>query len=296
MKTNNITKHAYVPKRMTHSQRIWKQYKKNRGAVFGLIVLTIMVIVMIASQFVFDYEADVIAINSSHRLTAPCAEYPLGTDHLGRDILARLCFGAKYSIVIGICSALISLAIGSMAGAFAGFVGGRTEEIIMRIVELFLMIPSTLVTVLIVYCLGASVPNLILALGVSNIPHFARNARASVVTVRGCEYIEAAEACGSIKLRTLFVHVIPNSLSPILVQFTSRVAGAIIEAAGFSFLGLGVPAPMPEWGAMLVDARPFMIEHSYLILFPGLAIFIVSLAINLMGDGLRDALDPKLKR
>ena len=275
---------------------IWRQFKKNKGAVMGLITLSIIICVAIAANFVFDYETDIVGINSSQRLQPPSWEHLFGTDQMGRDVFARICYGAQYSLILGIGGALISLLIGSFLGAMAAFVGGLFEEVVMRIVELFLMVPGILITVLIVYCLGTSVPNLILALGVGTIPHFARNARAAVVTVRSNEYVESSRAIGSTGIRTLLTHVIPNALSPILVQATSRVAGCIIDAAGFSFLGLGIPAPLPEWGAMLVDARQYMTAKPYLIIIPGIAILVTVLAINQIGDGLRDALDPKLKR
>lgn len=280
----------------SYSAQIWHQFKKNKGAVIGLVVFCIIVVIAIASNFVFDYDTDIVGMNSSQRLLSPSLEHPFGTDQMGRDVLARVCYGAQYSLLIGVVAVLISVVFGSIIGAIAGFVGGTVESVIMRTVELLLMIPGLLLVILIVYCLGASIPNLMLALGLSTVPHFARNARAAVLTVRGNEYVEAARAIGSTGPKTLFKHVLPNALSPILVQATSRIAGCIIDAAGYSFLGLGVPAPLPEWGAMLSDGRGFMREYPFLEIFPGLAIMITVLAINLVGDGLRDALDPKLKR
>lgn len=280
----------------SYSAQIWHQFKKNKGAVIGLVVFILIVIIAIASNFIFDYDTDIVGMNSAQRLLPPSLEHPFGTDQMGRDVLARVCYGAKYSLLIGVVSVLISVVFGSIIGAIAGFVGGTVESVIMRTVELLLMIPGLLLVILIVYCLGASIPNLMLALGLSTVPHFARNARAAVLTVRGNEYVEAARAIGSTGPKTLFKHVLPNALSPILVQATSRIAGCIIDAAGYSFLGLGVPAPLPEWGAMLSDGRGFMREYPFLEIFPGLAIMITVLAINLVGDGLCDALDPKLKR
>ena len=296
MNKEKLLRQSDMRRTQSAGAQIWKRFTKNKGAVLGLVMITVIIIVAIASNFVFDYDTDVVGINSANRLKEPSAEHWFGTDALGRDVFARVCWGAQYSLVIGIGGALISLLIGSFIGAVAAFIGGWVEEVIMRIVEILLMVPGILITVLIVYCLGTSVPNLILALGVSTIPHFARNARAAVVTVRGNEYIESSRAIGSTGIRTLFSHVLPNALSPILVQATSRVAGCIIDAAGFSFLGLGIPAPLPEWGAMLVDARQYMTVKPYLIIIPGIAIILTVLAINQIGDGLRDALDPKLKR
>lgn len=280
----------------SYSAQIWHQFKKNKGAVIGLVLFILIVLIAIVSNFVFDYETEIVGMNSSQRLLFPSLEHPFGTDHMGRDVLARVCYGAKYSLMIGVLSVVISVVFGSIIGAIAGYVGGVVESIIMRTVELLLMIPGLLLVILIVYCLGASIPNLMLALGLSTVPHFARNARAAVLTVRGNEYVEAARAIGSKGPTILFKHVLPNALSPILVQATSRIAGCIIDAAGYSFLGLGVPAPLPEWGAMLSDGRAQMREYPFLEIFPGLAIMITVLAINLIGDGLRDALDPKLKR
>ena len=282
--------------RKEHRAQLWHQFKKNKGAVVGLIVFILIVIIAIVSNFAFDYDTQIIGMKASQRLLKPSMEHLFGTDQLGRDVFARVCYGAKYSLLIGILATLISLCVGSLIGAFAGYMGGMVEEVIMRVVELLLMIPNILITVLIVYCLGASIPNLILALGLGTVPHFARNARAAVITVRDNEYIEAARSSGAGAATILFKHVLPNALSPILVQVTSRVAGCIIDAAGFSFLGLGVPAPLPEWGAMLSDARQYMREYAYLLMAPGLAIMITVLSINLIGDGFRDALDPKLKR
>lgn len=285
-----------ISKKESRMAQIWKQYKKNKGAVIGLVVFILIVIIGIAANFIWDYETDIVALNASQVKLPPSWEHPFGTDWMGRDMLARTLYGTKYSLIIGIGATLISFLVGSMLGAFAGYAGGIVEDIIMRIVELLLMIPSILFTILIVYCLGTSITNLTIALGLTTVPHFARNARAAVMTVRDNEYVEAARALGAKDLSILFKHVIPNAMSPILVQATSRVAGVIIAAAGFSFLGLGVPSPLPEWGAMLSDARKYMLDFPYLVFIPGIAIMITTLSINLIGDGLRDALDPKLKR
>lgn len=280
----------------SRASQIWRQYRKNKGAVLGLIVFCAIILLAIISRFVFDFDTDITGINASIRLQPPSWEHPFGTDHCGRDVFARVCYGAQYSLLIGVLAVMVSVVFGSLIGAAAAFAGGRTEEITMRVVELLLMIPGILLVIMIVYCLGASIPNLMLALGLSTIPHFARNARAAVLTVRSNEYVSAALALGENKSKILFKHVLPNALSPILVQATSRVAGCIIDAAGFSFLGLGVPAPLPEWGAMLSDGRPYITTAPWLEIFPGIAILLTVLAINQIGDGLRDALDPKLKR
>jgi peptide/nickel transport system permease protein len=274
---------------------IWRQYKKNKGAILGLAMIILLFVVAVVSPFIWSY-ADISNMNVMQRLQPPSAAHPFGTDHMGRDVFARICYGTQYSIMIGFLSVAISTIFGVSLGAVAGYYGGKIETAIMRIVELFLMVPSLLLAIVIVAAFGINLTNLIIALGVTTIPHFARNARAAVMTVCGNEYVEAARAIGANDLKIIILHVIPNVLSPVLIQSTTRIGGCIVQAASFSFLGLGVPVPTPEWGAMLSDARSYMRDYPNLIIFPGLAIFITVLSINLIGDGLRDALDPKLKR
>lgn len=278
------------------SKQIWRQYKKNKGAVIGLIVLCTFFVIAVASSFIWDYDTDITGINIKQRLLKPCLEHLFGTDHMGRDLLARVFYGTRYSLLIGFGSTLISTVFGLLFGSIAGYYGGKIENVTMRIVELLLLIPNMLLTIVIVSAFGISLGNLLLAQGLATIPHFTRNARAAIMTVRDNEYIEAARAMGVSDFKIIVKHVIPNALSPILVQVTTRVGGCIVGAAGFSFLGLGVPIPTPEWGAMLADAKTHMREFPHLVIFPGLAILILVLAINQIGDGLRDALDPKLKR
>jgi len=278
------------------SEQIWRQFKKNKGAVAGLIVFGLIILVAIASSFVLNYETQVIQMIPQDRLIKPNLAHPFGTDQMGRDVLMRICYGAKYSLIIGLCSVIVSMLFGTTLGCIAGYFGGKTEAIIMRIMEIFLMIPNILVVIMFVAITGTSFVNLIVAIGASTIPHFSRTARAAVMTVRDNEYVEAARAIGARDITIIFKHVFPNAFSSILVQASMRMGGNIILASSFSFLGLGVPSPMPEWGTMLSDSRQYMREYPYLTIWPGVFIFITVLAINLAGDGLRDALDPKLKR
>ncbi|MBQ9944058.1 MAG: ABC transporter permease [Clostridia bacterium] len=277
-------------------KQIWRQFKKNKGAVIGLTLFVCFIVIAIVSSFVWDYDKDITGMNARQRLLTPSLEHLFGTDHMGRDLMARVFYGTRYSLLIGIGSTLISTIFGVTAGAIAGYYGGKVENVIMRVVEILLMIPNMLLTIVIVSAFGISLGNLLLAQGLATIPTFTRNARASVMTVRDNEYIEAARAMGVSDFKIILRHVLPNALSPILVQVTTRVGGCIGGAASFSYLGLGVPVPTPEWGAMLSDARNYMREYPHLVIFPGLAILILVLAINQIGDGLRDALDPKLKR
>ena len=262
----------------------------------GLVILVVIVIMAIIAQVVYDYEDDIVQQDIMNRLQKPSAEYIFGTDQYGRNIFARILYGAKYSLAVGIVSVAISCFIGSTLGLIAGYYGGRLENIILRTCEIFVGIPSVLLGIAIMAAFGQSIVVLMLAIGLVYVPMFARTARAAVLPVRDQEYIEAAKVSGVSDFRIIFTHVLPNSMSPIIVQVTMGVANGILTASQLSFLGLGIPVPAPEWGAMLSSGREFIRDYSYLTFFPGLAIMITVLAFNLMGDGLRDALDPKLKQ
>ena len=277
-------------------QEVWRRFKKNPGAMAGLIIMIILVIVAIASGFIYDYDADVIANHPAQRLQKPSAEHWFGTDNLGRDIFARVIYGTRYSLSVGIVAVFVSLFIGITLGSLAGFIGGVVENIIMRITDIFLALPSMLLAIAIVAAMGASAVNLMIAVGVCSAASFVQVTRASVLTVRNNDYIEAARAIGASNWDIIRTHILPNSISPIIVQATLRVGSAIISAAGLSFIGMGVPLPAPEWGAMLSAGRQYIRDYSYMTLFPGLAILITVISCNLIGDGLRDAIDPKLKR
>lgn len=282
-------------KKQSQLKEIWFRLKKNKTSVLGLVIILIIISLAIASGFIYDYDKDVINQNISERLQFPSLDHPFGTDELGRDILARIIYGSRTSLSIGFTTVVISLISGGILGAISGFYGGRIDNVIMRIMDIFLAIPGTLFAITIVAALGTSTINLMIALSISGVPRFARIVRSSVMTVRDVEFVEAARAIGANDFRIITQHVIPNSLAPVIVQTTLQVATIILTIAGLSFLGLGVSAPQPEWGAMLSSARAYMREYSYMTLFPGLAIMITILALNLLGDGLRDALDPRLK-
>lgn len=275
---------------------IWHQLRKNKGAVLGLILITLIIIVAIASAYIFDYDTQIAANNLKERLQAPSSEHWFGTDDMGRDIFARVCYGARYSLAVGVIAVLIALVVGVTLGATAGYIGGVLEDIVMRVCDIFSSIPSVLMAIAVVSALGKSTINLMLAVGIASTAPFVRVARAAVLTVRGEEYIESARAIGMREWKIVLFHILPNCVSQIIVQATLRVGSAIISAAQLSFLGLGVPAPAPEWGSMLSAGRSFIRDHSYMTLYPGLAIMLTVLSLNLIGDGLRDALDPKLKR
>lgn len=275
---------------------VWKQFRRNKGAMVGLAILILLILIAIFADVIWDYEQDIIATNSKARLISPCAEHPFGTDNFGRDMLARIGYGTRYSLVIGFSSVIIGLLVGVPVGAASGYIGGKFDTILMRFVDTFTIIPSLLMTIILVSIMGTSMINLIIALSISAIPVFTRITRASVMVTRNNDYIESARAIGAPTTTILLKHVLPNCFSPILVQATLRVGTAIISAAGLSYIGLGVPLPTPEWGALLSASKSFLTRAQHMCLFPGLAIMITVMVINLVGDGLRDALDPKLKR
>ena len=279
----------------SQSAEIWHRLRKNKGAMLGLAIMIAIILIAIGSNISLDYDTDVIGQNVAERLQHPSLKHPMGTDATGRDMMYRIFYGTRYSLSIGIASVLIALVIGVTLGVIAGYYGGRVSEIIMRLSDAIAAIPSILMAIAIVSALGQSMFNLMLAVGVTSVPQFVRITHAATLTVRNQEYVEASRCLGLRQWQIILFHVLPNCLSPIIVQTTLRVASAIISASSLSFLGLGVPAPMPEWGGLLSAGRKYIRTHSYLTLFPGLAIMITVLALNLLGDGLRDALDPKLK-
>lgn len=283
-------------KRISMTSEIWRDFKKNKGSVVGLILLILILIVTIVSGFIFDYETQVVGMDISNAMQHPSISHPFGTDQYGRDIAIRILYGARYSLSIGFVAVILSVIIGSSLGIVAGYYGGILESVIMRIMDIINPIPSLLLAIIISSAFGQGILVLMIAIGVVSVPQFARIARAAVMTVRDQEYIEAARASGAKEYQIIISHIVPNSLSPIIVQGTNRVAAAIITASSLSFLGLGVPTPIPEWGSMLSEGRLYIRDYSYMTLFPGLAIALTVLSINLIGDGLRDAMDPRLKR
>jgi len=283
-------------KKRSFLSETWRNYKKSVSAMIGLAVIIIIVGITIISQFVYDYDRDIVRQNIRNRLQRPSSEHVLGTDQYGRDVMTRILYGAKYSLSVGIVSVAISCLLGTTLGLIAGYYGGITENIILRACEVFVGIPSVLLGIAIMSAFGQSLVVLMFAIGLVYVPMFARTARAAVLPVMDQEYIEAARVSNVSDLKIIFNHVLPNSMSPIIVQITMGVANGILTASSLSFLGLGVPVPAPEWGAMLSSGREYIRDYGYLTFFPGLAIMITVLAFNIMGDGLRDALDPKLKQ
>ena len=296
--SNASAKNVNAPadiKKKSQFVEVWKRLCRNKTAVLGLVIVALLTLMAILSPILIDYETQVIKTNYSEALQAPSANHWFGTDEMGRDILLRVMYGSTVSLSIGVVTVAVSLTVGLILGAAAGYFGGKTDMIIMRIMDIFLAIPGTLLAICIVASLGNSIPNLVIAQAVSSIPTFSRVVRGAVITARDADYVEAARAIGAKDATIIFHEVLPNSLAPIIVQTTLQVASVILSIAGLSFIGLGIPAPRPEWGAMLSGARAYIRDYSYMCLFPGLAIMTTILSLNLLGDGLRDAFDPKLK-
>ena len=282
-------------KRNSPAREIWRRFKKNKAAMLGLGIFSVMVLLAVFADVICDYDTQVIAQDVANRLKAPSPDHWFGTDAYGRDIFARGGHGARISIIIGLAATVGSVCISGILGSIAGYYGGRIDNAIMRVLDTFLAIPGELLAMAIVASLGPSMTNLLIAVTIARIPPFTRVIRSSILTVIDQDYIESAIASGARDSYIIVKHILPNAMGPIIIQATMGVGRMILTAAGMSFIGMGVQPPLPEWGSMLAEGRDFMRYSPYITLFPGLAIILTSLALNLLGDGLRDALDPKLK-
>ena len=282
-------------KKKSIAQELWMRFLKNKTAVVGLVIFSIIVAVAIAAPWIADYNKVVVKINIAERLQHPSVAHWLGTDELGRDILARMVYGARVSLLIGISAIFVSLVVGLVLGGAAGYYGGKIDSLIMRAMDVFLSLPDVLLALAIIAAFGNTKLNLTIAIGLSFAPKFSRVVRSAVMGVRDNEYIEAARSIGARDKRIIARHVLPNCVGPIIVQVTLYVANAILTIAALSFIGLGIQPPAPEWGNMLASGRTFMRDFPHIVMAPGLAIFFTILALNLLGDGLRDTLDPRLK-
>lgn len=267
---------------------------KNYMAVVGMFVVIFLLSVSIASSLTFDYNVAT-SNNFAARLASPSLMYPFGCDEYGRCVFTRIIFGARISLIVGIVSTLAPIVAGGLLGALAGYYGGKTENIIMRALDVLNAVPSILLAIAIIAAFGTSTMNLILALSIGGIPGYARTVRAQVMGVANQEFVEAAKACGAKDATIILRHIIPNSLAPVIVRATMGIGSAVLSTSSFSYLGIGVPAHIPEWGNVLKAGSQFLESNPYIAIFPGLAIIIIVLAFNYFGDGLRDALDPKLK-
>lgn len=272
---------------------IWRRYRKNKLAMFGLIMLLVLTLVATFAEQLAPYGYD--DQNPETRFIAPCSEFPLGTDNFGRDIMSRIIYGSQISLKVGLISVAISCALGGVLGILAGYYGGVLDNVIMRFLDVLMAIPGMILAIAIAASLGTGLNNMMIAIGLGHTPGFARIVRASVLSVKEQEYIEAARLIGDSDAKIILVHILPNAMAPMIVQATLNVGRSVISAASLSFLGLGIQPPIPEWGSMLSAARNYLRDYWWMTTFPGLAIMLTVFSLNLVGDGLRDALDPRLK-
>ena len=281
-------------------REFWGYFSANHGAVAGLIFIIAIMLTAVFANVLAPYSPDL--TNNAVFLKPPAWQaggswaYPLGTDAIGRDILSRLIFGARLSLLIGLAVVVMAIVVGIALGLVAGFFRGLTEIAIMRLMDIILTLPSLLLAIVIVAILGPGIMNAMIAVVIVVLPHYVRLTRAAVITENSKDYVTAARASGATRFRLMFAEVLPNCAAPLIVQASLGVSTAILDAAALGFLGLGAQPPASEWGTMLADAREFVLRAWWVVTFPGLMILLTVLAFNLLGDGLRDALDPKLKR
>lgn len=272
---------------------LWKRFVRRPAAVFGLVIVTLFLATAVAAPYLAPYDPNDADFFRARQ--GPSKDHWLGTDELGRDVLSRLLYGARISLRIGLIAVAIGVGAGVPLGLVAGYYGRGVDNLIMRLVDIMLSFPSVLLAIGLVAILGPGLNNAIIAVGVVAIPVYIRQVRASVLGVKEMEFVAAARAAGASDARIMLVHVLPQCISPILVQSSLQIASAILSAAGLGFLGLGAPADVPEWGTMLANGRQYVFSAPHLTMFPGLAIMLVVMGFNLLGDGLRDALDPRMR-
>jgi peptide/nickel transport system permease protein len=278
----------------SHSQKAWIRFKRNRAALIGLVAVLFGTLLAIFAPTVAPY--DPIKMDLAASRQTPSSQHLLGTDELGRDILSRIMYGFRISLTIGLVSVAVGLSFGVMLGAPSGYFGGWLDIAVMRVIDILMSFPTILLAIIVVTVLGPGLYNAMLAVGLAQVPLYSRLVRGLTLKLKSEDFVDAARALGANNSRIIFRHILPNCLSPLIVQATLNIASAILSAAVLGFLGLGAEPPTPEWGAMLSSGRLYMRVAPHISIFPGLAIMVTVLAFNLMGDGLRDALDPRMSR
>lgn len=291
---SHVGSNPYIYKKKSVMTDFWKQLMRSKAAMFGLILFVAIVAMALIGPFIIPYEK-AIAQDASIRLLSPSPEHWFGTDNYGRDIFARIVHGAKYSLSIGVVAVLLGVSAGCLLGTISGYYGGKVDNVIMRITDCIVCIPSTLLALAIVAALGGGLTKVLIALILANIPVYTRIIRSTILNVTEQDHIQAAKASGTPDWLIIAKHVLPNAIGVIIVQATMTFGDVIITASTMSFLGLGIQPPTPEWGSMLSEGKSFMLYSTSIMFFPGAFIVLTALALNLLGDGLRDALDPRLR-
>lgn len=292
-RASNIPKPAHLPRGTPPFQRVLRRMRRTVNIWVGTVILLVIVFLAIFAPIISPY--DPLIITPADRMKPPDSQHIFGTDDFGRDVFTRVIYGGRLSIEVGLISIALASVTGTFLGIIAGYYGGQVDVLVMRLIDLMLAFPSILLALAIVATLGRSLPNVMLAVGVATIPIYTRIVRASTLSVKQMDYILSARAVGCPSGQIMLRHILPNILAPIIVITTNGIAGAIVAGAALSFLGVGAQPPTPEWGIMLSDGRQFLRSASWITTFPGLAIMLTVLAINLLGDGLRDVLDPRLR-
>lgn len=292
--TVSPTPEKIIFKKQSQAKEVWRRYKKNKGAMIGLVLFSFILVMLAGADFIVPYTAATKGVFSQIN-QPPSAEHIFGTDSYGRDVFARVLYGGRTSLLVALLATMTSCLIGSTLGAISGYFGGRVDSVIMRSLDIFMSIPDILFTMAVVFALGANFQNLLIALTLAYFTNYVRLVRSQVLNLAEQDYVEAAKAGGSGSTRIILSHIIPNAMGVIIVNTTLNVAKIILYESTLSFLGLGMPPPAPEWGLMLAEAREFMRAAPHLLFFPTVAIVAAASSINLIGDGLRDALDPHLK-
>lgn len=275
----------------SQSPSFFRKFLYNPQAVVGAVIVIAMLLIAVGADVITT--ADPTRLSPRDKFIEPNLEHPLGTDHLGRDILTRMVYGSRVSLLVGLAAVTLSAFIGTTLGALAGYFGGWVDIFISRLIDTFLAIPGLVLTIGLVSILGSGLDRLVLAIGISSWPLYARLVRGSYIALKQTEYVEAAESIGARTPRIILRHILPNAVGPILVVMTIGTAGAILTEAGLSFLGIGLEPKIPTWGRMLAEAKQFIRQYPYMTIFPGLGIMLFTLGFNLLGEGLRDLLDPK---
>lgn len=295
--SNIFKKRTVQPDRLgiSQGQLVWRRFRKNRLAMTGLVVILIYMALILAAPLYLDYSR-VTDMNISARFTAPCAEYLLGTDQYGRDLFARIVYGGRISLFAGLASVMLSLLVSCVLGGLAGYKGGKVDNIIMRVLDVFMAVPSLLLSMAIVAALGSGVSKLLIAITITSIPGNSRMVRSATLSVKNQEFIEAARCGGQNTAAIIVRHILPNCIGPIIVNATLSLGTVIISIASLGFLGIGITPPTPEWGTILSENRQFIRSFAYLGLVPGIAIGLAVMCLNFIGDGLRDAFDPRTRK